>query len=309
MPSYSYSRCLENAYKVNWRIEDVLGDARFDPAKRWLPASLSAASHVTCLTPDEARVLNQIEMAAYAHLFGYVEAFIAPKVTTLAGDLAFTDRVAFDALTEFAAEEVKHMVLFRRVRERVDAALGFETALVGDPQGTARWVLSKSTAAVLLLTACIEWLTQRHFTEAFQDDASLDGLTRRVFRAHWQEESQHAQLDHMETLRAFAALDADEREHAVADLIELVAGVDGLLQKQVELDLENLARALGRSFEPAETAELTAALLRAKRWTFLETGVTHPRFQELFLEVTTPAQRERVGAALGALLTPQEVAA
>ena len=304
MPKYTYARCLENAYKVNWTIDEVLGERRFDASKRWLPARLSGARHVTCLDADELRKLTHVELASYAHLFGYVEEFIAPKVAELAQDFAVDQRVAFDALTNFAAEEVKHMNLFRRLRERVDAALGFQTRLLGDQAATARFVLSKSDGAVLLLTACIEWFTQLHYTAAIAEDDGLDGLTRRVFRAHWQEESQHAQMDHLETLRAFARMDEGQREQAVDELIELVAAVDGLLQTQVDLDVRNLADYVGRTFAPAEIEELRDGLLRAKRWTFIESGVAHPRFQELLVEVTTPAQRERVGAALQGLLAP-----
>ena len=277
MPTYSYARCLQNAYKVNWRIEDVLGERRFDPEKRWLPTSLSGASRVSCLDEDGRRALTQVEMAAYAHLFGYVEEFIAPKVATLARDFAIDQRVAFDALTNFAAEEVKHMNLFHEVRARVDRSLGFETRLVGGQADTARFVLSKSTGAVLLLTAFIEWFTQLHYVDAFKDDDGLDELTKDVFRAHWQEESQHAQLDHLETVRAFAALAAAERDRAIDELIELVAAVDGLLQAQVALDVQNLATATGRAFTPRELAELEEGILAAKRWTFLESGLTHPR--------------------------------
>jgi hypothetical protein len=98
MPTYSYAKSLANAYKVNWRIEDVLGQERFDTTKRWLPKRLSGADFVTCLDAEEQRVLTQVEMAAYAHLFGYVEEFIAPKVTELAQDFAVEQREAFDAL-------------------------------------------------------------------------------------------------------------------------------------------------------------------------------------------------------------------
>jgi hypothetical protein len=302
MPTYSYSRCLQNAYKVNWRIDEVLGERRFDPAKRWLPAALSGAPFVTCLDADEKRKLSHVEMAAYAHLFGYVEEFIAPKVTELARDFEVEGREVFDALANFAAEEVKHMNMFRQLRDRVNATLGVETRLLGDQAATARYVLSKSTGAVLLLTACIEWFTQLHYTEAFKDDDQLDGFTKEVFRAHWLEESQHAQMDHLETLRAFSGMDAEERDRAIDELIELVAAVDGLLQTQVGYDIENLSAYLGRSFTPAEVENLRAGLLKAKRWVFIESGVTHPRFQELFCEVTTRAQQERVGAALAGLL-------
>lgn len=304
MPTYSYARCLANAYKVNWRIEEVLGDRRFDPTKRWLPLRLSGAALVTCLDEDERRVLTHVEMASYAHIFAYVEEFIAPKVTELSNDYRIERREAFDALTNFAAEEVKHMNLFRRLRDRVNEALGFETRLLGNQAATAHYVLSKSTGAVLLLTACIEWFTQLHYTEAFAEDEGLDPFTKHVFHAHWLEESQHAQMDHLETLRAFESLDAAGRDRAIDELIELVAAVDGLLQTQVGYDVENLACALGRLFTPAEREDLESGLLRAKRWTFLESGVTHPRFQELFAAVTTEAQRARVGAALTGLLAP-----
>ncbi len=162
-------------------------------------------------------------------------------------------------------------------------------------------MLSQSTGAVLLLTTAIEWLTQLHYTEAFAEDAELDAFTKTVFHAHWLEESQHAQMDHLETLRAFAAMDDAGRERAVDELIELVGAVDGLLRTQVGYDVLNLARYLGRDFTAAERADLGGGLLRAKRWTFLESGVTHPRFTELLTQVTTPAQQARVGAALSGL--------
>ena len=309
MTQYTYSACLENAYKVNWRIADVLGDRRFDPARRWMPLALSGAATVTCLDDHGKRALTQVEMAAYAHLFGYVEEFIAPTVNALAADFAVADRVAFDALTNFAAEEVKHMRLFRAVRERVDRELGFETRLLPGERDTARFVRSKSRGAVLLLTAAIEWFTQRHYTDSIKDDAGLDGLTQRIFEAHWMEEAQHAKLDHLETVRAFEGLTPEEKDVAVTDLIELVAAVHGLLVQQVENDIVNLGRVLRRTFTAAEHAELSREILRAKRWTFLLSGVTHPRFEELLVEVTTPAQRERIGAALEGLLAEAPAAA
>ena len=56
---------------------------------------------------------------------------------------------------------------------------------------------------------------------------------------------------------------------------------------------------LGREFTETERLEIHGGLLRAKRHAFLETGVAHPNFQELFQLITTPTQRERVQAALG----------
>ena len=94
---------------------------------------------------------------------------------------------------------------------------------------------------------------------------------------------------------------AAERDRAIDELVELVAAVDGLLKEQVERDLSNLSLLLHRTFDAREGGELRREILRAKRWTFIQSGVTHPRFEQLFTEVTTPAQRTRVGGALESL--------
>ena len=84
--NYSYSDCLEKSYRVNWRVKDLIADHQFDPSCRWLPPRLSGAAGISCLTEAEKIKLTHVEMGAYAHLFGYVEEFIAPKMTSLALD-------------------------------------------------------------------------------------------------------------------------------------------------------------------------------------------------------------------------------
>jgi hypothetical protein len=302
MAGYTYAECLENSYRVNWKIADVVGGRAFDRARPWLPARLSGAPAVRCLGDAEKIKLTHVEMGAYAHLFGFVEEYIAPKMVTLARDFELTDREAFDALTNFAAEEVKHMTLFREVRGLVDAAVGFPLALLPGAQDVARAVLRRHTGAVLLLTAAIEWFTQLHYVTCFRDDGRLDPFTKHIFKCHWLEESQHARLDNLETLRAFETMSGAETDEAIDDLIALVGAVDGLLQQQAALDVQNLARYLGRPLSPADSEEIYDAVLAAKRYTFIESGVTHPNFQEVFGAVTTRAQQEKVENALSGML-------
>ena len=301
MTTYSYAECLQTAYRINWRIADVVGTHQFDPTRRWLPSQLSAADRISCLTDEERTKLTHVEMGAYAHLFGYVEEFIAPKMVGLARDFEIDDRVAFDALVNFAAEEVKHMNLFREIRALVDGAVRFPLARVGDEKAVARVVLAKNTGAVLLLTAAIEWFTQAHYLTAFKDDTTLDAFTKHIFKHHWLEESQHAKMDHLETLRAFEPMTPVEKDNAIDDLIGLVAAVDGLLQQQAALDVQNLETYLGRTLKATQKQEVHAEVLRAKRYVFIESGVTHQNFQALFAAVTTPAQQHKVQRALDGL--------
>ena len=302
MTTYSYGACLERAYQVNWKIKDVLGTVAFDPRRPWLPAALSGAGGIFCLDADEKRKLTHVEMGAYAHLFGFVEAFIAPEMLALARDMEFSDEMAFAALTNFASEEVKHMHLFRIIRRQVDELLGFQLELLGGQQEAAAAILGRNRGAVLLLTSAIEWFTQQHYLSAMKDSDELDPLTKEIFRSHWLEEAQHAKLDHLETLRVFQEMDEVGRDEAIEDLIWLLAAMDGLLQKQVGHDVANLQTYLGRHFAEAEREEIRRSLLKAKRYAFIESGVTHPNFQEIFLSVTTPGQRDGVRRALEMVL-------
>ena len=56
------------------------------------------------------------------------------------------------------------------------------------------------------------------------------------------------------------------------------------------------------SFTGSEIDQLNAGLLKAYRWQYIFSGVEHVRFQGLLGELTTDAQRERLGAALSPLL-------
>jgi hypothetical protein len=129
----------------------------------------------------------------------------------------------------------------------------------------ARAVLSKQTGAVLLLIAAIEWFTQLHYLSSFKDNEALDPFTRHIFKCHWLEESQHARMDHLEALRAFAGITDEDRQMAIEDLIELVGAVDGLLQQQARFDVDNVERYLDRSQGVSGRREVYARVLDAKR--------------------------------------------
>ena len=99
-------------------------------------------------------------------------------------------------------------------------------------------------------------------------------------------------MDHLETLRAFGPMSDEEKDQAITDPIDLVAAIDGRLQLQTSNDIVNLGRYIWREFTDAERDEITASVLAAKRWTFIESGITHPDFQATFGEVTTEPQQE-----------------
>jgi hypothetical protein len=304
MGSESYADCLRQGDRLGWEVSDVMGGRHFDAARPWLPTRLSAADRIGSLSPAEKVKLTHVEMGAYAHLFGCVEEFIAPTMAMLARDLELDRRAASAALGSFAAEEMKHLTLFREVRASVERTVGFPLTLLPGVQDVARSVMRRHTAAVLLLTAAMEWLTHLHHVCCLQADDALDPFTHHILRSHWLEEAEHARIDHLETLRAFRGLTAMEKDRAVDDFIALIGVMDGLLQTQAGLDVENLQRCLWRRLPADEQRDIRGAVLAAKRYAFIESGVTHPGFVDLLSMVTTPAQRRRLQAALVPVLTP-----
>jgi len=175
-----------------------------------------------------------------------VEHFIAPKVLSLARDVVLDDREAFDALANFASEEVKHMNLFREVRAASTNGWASRSHCCPGP-ATSPGRCSASTRGGAAAHGRHRVVRAAHYLTCFKDDDTLDPLSTHIFKSHWLEESQHARMDHLETLRAFKGMSDAEKDTAIDDLIELVGAVDGLLHTQAGFDVDNLERYLKRS--------------------------------------------------------------
>jgi hypothetical protein len=174
--------------------------------------------------------------------------------------------------------------------------------VTADADDVARVVLGKSTWAVLALTCHIEIFTQVHYKKSIAEDESLSALWKDVFLYHWKEESQHAILDELEWRREDARLNAEERDRAVTDLIELVAAVDGILQMQARADAEYFIRAAGRRFSADEQQAIRDNVLKAYRWQYIVSGVQDGRFLGVLSALVTPEQIERVSQGLAPLM-------
>ena len=205
-------------------------------------------------------------------------------------------------MLRFAEEELKHQELFRRSVELFGRGFGSECGLIPGREEVAKVVRSKSKLAVMILTAIIEWFTQLHYIEHVRDDSDLDGLFRDLLRFHWIEEAQHAKLDTLLIGEVAEHLTLEERESAIDEVLELGGAIDGLLAQQIELNIEALERATGRTFTAAEKEEITTNTQRACRWTFLVSGLQHPNIVKAIGELTTsgPGKIEGVAAALSA---------
>ncbi|MDH5209093.1 MAG: hypothetical protein OEW34_10675 [Burkholderiaceae bacterium] len=297
-----YAKCVEISKRVRWDIDkDVVRGRSFDFGKKFLPDGLSKVGELPFLTPSEKRFFSQIQGRTYANIFGLVERFIGAKVLEVSREHWLGDQVALEALVRFTDEELKHQELFRRVERMAGEGMPAGYRFLPQPNEVAAAVLGASTWAVLGLTLDIELFVQLHYRESIDPDTDLSELWKDVFLYHWKEESQHAIMDEMEWIREDAKLTPEQRDAAVDDLIGLVGAVDGILQAQSKADGDYFLLAAGRSFTSEEAELIRATFLRAYRWQYIVSGVQEPRFVEVLGSLITPAQGERIQAALAPL--------
>jgi hypothetical protein len=298
-----YAKVIANSKRVRWDIDcDVIRGRRFDLEKLFLPAGLSLVNELEFLTPDDQRLLSQVQGRSYAYLFGLVERFIGAKVIDVSRQHALGDQVAMEALVRMADEELKHQELFRRLETLMADDMPGGYVATAEPNAVAAAVLSKSSWSVLALTLDIELFTLAHYRASIEPQSDLCELWKDVFLAHWKEESQHAVLDELEFLRENARLNAAERDAAVGDLIDLVVAVDGILQMQARADAAYFHSIAGARITDAQRRAVADVILKAYRWQYIVSGVTEGRFQKVLFGVLDEKQAARVTAALQPLL-------
>jgi hypothetical protein len=285
--NYDYASNLRNSQQINWKIEDVIGGRTFDYSKPFLPEALAGVAGIRCLSAAEKLKLNQIRGYTYLYLFGFVEEFILPFILEHARTTVHGDDSEMRALLRFAEEEAKHIELFKWFSTECQRGFGSPCGVIGPARAVADAILKHSPLGVILTTLHIEWMTQLHYVDSVRDQASsLDPLFASMLKHHWLEEAQHAKLDTLITDKIASALGPREIEQGVDDYMSIGKMLDGGLAAQIDLDIETLSRATGRTFTDDEKAEIKAAQQRAYRWTFLLSGMTHPNFKKSLSELT-----------------------
>jgi len=298
-----YSQCIEASKRIRWDIDtDVIRGGQFDFSKKFLPDGLSKVHQLDFLNDDEQRLISQIQGRTYANMFGLVERFINAKILDLSRDHWLSDQTALEAMVRFSDEELKHQELFRRIDRLIADGMPRGYRFVSPPNDVASVVLGKSTWAVLALTCHIELFTQTHYLQSIEPNGDTSPLYKDVFLYHWKEESQHAILDELEWSREDGKLTAEQRDHAVNDLIELVGALDQILQAQAEADTQYFLTICARSFSSEEFDQIKTVILKAYRWQYIISGFEQPRFGKLLHSMITEAQGHRITEALARIL-------
>lgn len=291
---YTYQSALAASEVIHWRIEDIIGgEKRLDFNKPFMPESLAQTEPLSFLNEEEKRILNQIRGNAYLSIFGLVEEFILPFILDHARPQLHGDDYRVRALLQFAGEEAKHIQLFKRFRKEFEDGFGTDCQVIGPPEAIAAAILAHDPLGVAITTLHIEWMVQRHYVDSIKDDQELDPQFKSLLKHHWIEEVQHAKLDTLMVEALSVSRTEEERMRGVEEYLEIGGFIDAGLKQQVEFDLDSFERATSRRLTETEKEEFRRVQLRANRWTYLGTGMTHYKVLET-LGGLTPKARHRV---------------
>lgn len=292
--SYGYRETLATSQKVNWRIEDIIGgDKKLDFSKRFLPEALARVDKLSFLNDDEKRVLNQIRANSYLSIFVIVEEFILPFVLDHLRSSLDEDDDRSQAFLQFAGEEAKHMQLFKRFGAEFREGFQSECKVIGPASEIRKAVLANDPLSVGIAILMIEWMSQGHYIDSIKDDGEIDAQFKSLLKNHWLEEAQHAKLDTRMVETLADGLGAGAIAKGIDGFFEIGSFLDNGLKQQTEFDLESFELATGRNLNEDERKEFIDIQLQANRWTFIGSGMVHPKFLQT-IERLGAVQKKRI---------------
>lgn len=292
---FNYEAVLGSSLRANWKLDDVLrADQELEFSRNFMPESLARTRQLTSLTAEEQRLLNQISAHQYLCIFGVVEEFILPFVLDHARPHLAGDDWRVRAILNFAAEEAKHIHLFKRFHEAFTRGFPVGCEMIGPSEAIGAEVLKHDPLAVGLVILMIEWMTQAHYLGSIRDDGDLDPLFKSLMRNHWMEEAQHAKLDTLIVEALAEGRSEAEIDKAMDEFFEIGGFLDNGLGQQAIFNMEALEKLTGKTF--ADRDAIIAQQHQAARWTYVGSGMVHERFIAT-LEALSPNAARRVAEA------------
>ena len=292
---FNYQTTLASSLRAQWQLDDVLReDQDLDFTLNFMPESLARTGALSSLNAFEQRTLNQIAAHEYLSMFGIVEEFLLPFVVDHARPELSGDDWRVRALLNFAAEEAKHIHLFKRYHAAFARGFPVECKVIGPSEAIGAEILRHQPLAVALVILMIEWMTQAHYLGSVKDNGDIDPLFKSLLKNHWIEESQHAKLDTL-IVDALAKGKTEEQiDKAIDEVFEIAQFLDGGLKAQAAFNLDALEEVLRRKLE--DRAEIKAQQHQAARWTFIGSGLVHERFKAT-LQNISPKAAARIAEA------------
>jgi hypothetical protein len=293
---FNYETTLASSLRAQWQLDDVLReDQELDFSRKFLPESLARTGSISTLNAFEQKTLNQIAAHEYLSMFGIVEEFLLPFVVDHARPELRGDDWRIRALLNFAAEEAKHIHLFKRFHAAFVRGFPVECKVIGPSEDIGAEILRHQPLAVALVILMIEWMTQQHYLGSIKDDGDIDPLFKSLMKHHWMEEAQHAKLDTLMVDALAEGRSEAEIDKAIDEVFEIAMFLDGGLKAQAEFNIDALEKAINQTVLNRE--EIIAQQHQAARWTFIGSGLVHERFKATVENISPKAAARLAEAA------------
>lgn len=286
-----YPSIVATSQQVEWTVEDIFGDRRFDAAKKIIPDSWVRTQHLPFLTAQEQRTLNHLRAFSYVHLFGNYEEFIPMHLIELAQQDWHGDRAHLRALLRFGEEEIKHQQLFQRAEAVLETSCGHEFGRYFDTERLASFTqatLAYPPLTRALILAALEWGSQRHYVNSVREHSgdSSDPLYVDLLKYHWIEENQHTKTGMLEIAQLACDRSPEELIAVFDDIQKIGSLVDETFVGQVEHELATFQTVTGRILTGSEPTVLREALYQSMQAIWAEVALTHPNFKQVALQLS-----------------------
>jgi hypothetical protein len=294
--SAAYEATFRASLRAQWDLDAVLAPGQeLDFSRNFLPQSLARTDELTSLDPHERRRLNQISAHQYLSLFVIVEEFILPFLLDHTREAAGEDGYARRALLNFAGEEVKHMQMFRRFLDAFERGFPVRCEVIGPADAIGAEVLRHHPIAVSFVILMFEWMSQVPYVGSIRDDSDLDPLFESLMKHHWMEEAQHAKLDALMIEAMAARYSPEEIDASIDEFFEIGVFLEAGLKQQAGFNLDALEQVIGRKLPDREA--IAEQQLDAARFTYLGSGMNHPKFLDLVTRIAPNGGQRIVDAA------------
>jgi hypothetical protein len=289
----NWASIVDTSEKVAWNIDDIFRGRSFDASKNIVPTSWVGTASLSFLDEQDHVTLNHCRAFSYVHMLGNFEEFAPPHLTEVAADVWHGDRTHLRALFRFSEEELKHQQLFRRAERVLEESCGYPFGRHFDEQNRraakmTNALLAYSPLPRFLILLALEWGTQRHYVESVRDQKAERGdpLYADILKAHWTEEAQHTKSDTFEIARLAADMTQAEINASFDELAAIGRLTEAIFVAQADKEVETLERVSQRRLPNLERAVLRNTLYRSLSNIVGGTGLTHPRFAQVVLELS-----------------------
>ena len=262
--SIRYARTIEASKRIRWDIDDdVLRGRALDVAQKFLPDGLSLRrTSSASSTPHERRFMSQVQGRTYANIFGLVERFINAKVLEISKRLLVRrpDRARGARALQRRGAQAPGAVPARREARGHEHAAG----LHGDARPERRRAASCSASrrGRCSRSRAISRSSPRSTTRRASSRTPSSPSCGRTCSCITGKRSRSTQswTSSSGGVRTLSST-RRARDRAVTDLIELVGGVDGMLQLQARSDADYFLGVNDRPFTEVEQRSDTRHVL------------------------------------------------